>query len=246
MHEASSTAAIVIIGNEILSGKVRDENSLFLCQELRKLGVDVRRILTIPDEMGVIGDTVREASENHTWVFTSGGIGPTHDDITIPAIAQGFNTPTERSEQLAEVIHGYYGEHINEELLRMALIPQGAEVLFDEESRAPQVQFRNVLIFPGVPTYLRHRFLAFRERFRASPIHLQQIFLNCDEGQIAHLLDQTLQAYPDLQLGSYPRTHPDDDYLVKLTLESRQEHYLRDACDFLRQRLPENALLRLT
>ena len=86
MPEQPTTAAIVIIGNEILSGKVKDENSHYLCRELRDLGVEVRSVTTIPDDTETIGNVVRQASGKHTWVFTSGGIGPTHDDLTVPSI----------------------------------------------------------------------------------------------------------------------------------------------------------------
>ena len=90
MPEQVATAAIVIIGNEILSGKVKDENSHYLCHELRDLGVEVRSIVTIPDDTETIGNVVRQASEKYTWVFTSGGIGPTHDDLTVPSMQRVF------------------------------------------------------------------------------------------------------------------------------------------------------------
>lgn len=243
-QELPSTAAIVIIGNEILSGKVQDQNSLYLCRELRQLGVEVQRILTIPDEPETIGQIVRQLSDAYTWVFTSGGIGPTHDDLTVPAIAAGFETPLVRSEQLVSLIQKYYGAELNDAHLRMAMIPEGAEILLDEVHNIPQVQFRNILIFPGIPKYLQRRFQAFRERFRSTPIYLQQIFLDCDEGQIAHLLDQTLAHYPTLQLGSYPRTNQEDDFRVKLTLESRQPEYLQQALSFLLAQIPSQFVLR--
>ena len=145
MPEQVATAAIVIIGNEILSGKVKDENSHYLCRELRDLGVEVRSIVTIPDDTETIGTVVRQASEKYTWVFTSGGIGPTHDDLTVPSIAAGFQTPLVRSEKLAKLISGYYGKEVNEAHLRMAMIPEGSELLFDESKRVSQILFHNIL-----------------------------------------------------------------------------------------------------
>jgi molybdenum cofactor synthesis domain-containing protein len=244
MPEQPSTAAIVIIGNEILSGKVKDENSHYLCCELRDLGVEVRSIVTIPDDIEMIGEVVRQASEQYTWVFTSGGIGPTHDDLTVPSIAAGFQTPLVRSESLAKLISKYYGKEVNEAHLKMAMIPEGSELLFDESNRVTQVLFQNILIFPGIPRLLQRRFQTFRERFRSNPIYLHQIFLNCDEGQIAHLLDQTLTTYPEIQLGSYPRTKDEEKYEVKLTLESREAAYLQIAATYLLERIPSHFILR--
>jgi molybdenum cofactor synthesis domain-containing protein len=244
MPEQPTTAAIVIIGNEILSGKVKDENSHYLCRELRDLGVEVRSVATIPDDIETIGNVVRQASGKHTWVFTSGGIGPTHDDLTVPSIAAGFQTPLVRSEKLAKLISGYYGKEVNKAHLRMAMIPKGSELLFDESKRVSQILFHNILIFPGIPRLLQRRFQTFRERFRSNPIYLHEIFLNCDEGLIAHLLDQILITYPELQLGSYPRTKKEEEHEVKLTLESREAVYLQEATNYLLKHIPPKFILR--
>ena len=244
MPEQPTTAAIVIIGNEILSGKVKDENSHYLCRELRDLGVEVRSVATIPDDIETIGNVVRQASGKHTWVFTSGGIGPTHDDLTVPSIAAGFQTPLVRSEKLAKLISGYYGKEVNKAHLRMAMIPKGSELLFDESKRVSQILFHNILIFPGIPRLLQRRFQTFRERFRSNPIYLHEIFLNCDEGQIVHLLDQILITYPELQLGSYPRTKKEEEHEVKLTLESREAVYLQEATNYLLKHIPPKFILR--
>ena len=104
------TAGIIIIGNEILSGKVTDINSPYLCKELRILGVEVKQIITIPDISEIIGKTVLDFSERYTWVFTSGGIGPTHDDITVASIAQGFGTKLFESPQIIKAIQNYHGK----------------------------------------------------------------------------------------------------------------------------------------
>jgi molybdopterin-biosynthesis enzyme MoeA-like protein len=100
------------------------------------------------------------------------------------------------------------------------------------------------LIFPGIPRLLQRRFQTFRERFRSNPIYLHQIFLSCDEGQIAHLLDQTLVTFPELQLGSYPRTKDEEEHEVKLTLESREVAYLQEAANYLLEQIPPQFILR--
>ena len=123
------TAGILVIGNEILSGKVVDTNSPFLCQELRELGVDVERIVTIPDLVDVIAENVRAMSEAYDFVFTSGGIGPTHDDLTIDGIAAAFGREVEQSDSIVERLRRARGGEPNESELKMAQIPAGASLL---------------------------------------------------------------------------------------------------------------------
>ena len=238
------TAGILIIGNEILSGKVQDSNSSYLCRELRFLGVEVKRIATVPDELEVIGNYLREFSEAFTWVFTTGGVGPTHDDVTIVAVAQGFDVETEESEEMLELISVYYGERMNVAHHRMALIPKGAELLKLPSMRSLQLRFHNIFIFPGVPELVRNRFHVLKEHFRSGEIFLRQIFLNSDEGQIASILDETTAQFSELMLGSYPALWS-KDYSLKLTLESRQEAYLDDAMGFMMERLPEEKIIRV-
>ena len=113
-----------------------------------------------------------------------------------------------------------------------------------EEGRPPQLQFNNIFIFPGIPEFLKIRFSGIKERFRTTPIVMKQIFLKADEGDIAASLDETQEAYPELQLGSYPKISG-SDYNVKLTLECRDDQYLQKACDFLCERLRDENILRI-
>ena len=238
------TAGIIIIGNEILSGKVKDINSPYLCQELRILGVEVRQIMTIPDVPEIIGQTAVDFSKKYTWVFTSGGIGPTHDDITISSIANGFGVGLYESPKIIKIIEGFHGKNMTDAHKRMAMIPEGSKLIETLKGRPPQLQFKNIFIFPGIPEFLKIRFSGIKERFRTTPIVMKQIFLKADEGDIAASLDETQQAYPELQLGSYPKISG-SDYNVKLTLECRDDLYLQEACDFLCERLSDESILRI-
>jgi len=238
------TAGIIIIGNEILSGKVTDINSPYLCKELRILGVDVQKILTIPDIPEIIGREARNFSEQFTWVFTSGGIGPTHDDITVASIAKGFDIELFESPLILKAIRNYHGAKMTKAHHRMAMIPLGSELIEYAEGRSPQLQFRNIFVFPGIPEYLKIRFSHIKERFRTTPIVLKQIFLKADEGEIAASLDLTMQEFPQLMLGSYPKKS-ETDYNVKLTLECRDTEYLEKAFNFLCKHLPEECVLRI-
>ena len=119
----SNTAGIIVIGNEILSGKTRDENSSYLVRELRDLGVDVRKISVIPDELDLISHEVREFSSAYHYVFTTGGVGPTHDDLTMDGIAAAFDRKVRRHPELAATLRNYYDESSIQANLRMAGIP---------------------------------------------------------------------------------------------------------------------------
>src|SRR6059058_4492948 len=122
------TAGIVLIGNEILSGKVVDANAAYLCRELRQLGVDVRRITVIPDEIQLIAATVSEFSRSFDVVFTSGGVGPTHDDVTVEGVARAFGSPVVRHPTLVALLRDFYKDDLNEARLKMAEVPDGAEL----------------------------------------------------------------------------------------------------------------------
>src|SRR5262249_55169456 len=125
----AKTAGIIVIGNEILSGKTIDENSVFLARELRTLGVEVRKISVIPDEQDLIADEVRLFSHAYDYVFTTGGVGPTHDDLTIGGIAQAFERPVRRDFRLEAALREYYPENLVEPNLRMADVPEGARLV---------------------------------------------------------------------------------------------------------------------
>src|SRR5436190_13573168 len=150
------TAGIILVGNEILSGKVVDANAAHLCRELRELGVDVRRISVIPDEVDVIAAEVREFSARHDIVFTSGGVGPTHDDVTIEGVARAMGVPVVRHPVLVGLLERYYGGAVTEASLRMAEVPEGAE-LVGQSLRFPTILMGNVYVLPGVPEIFRQK-----------------------------------------------------------------------------------------
>src|SRR5437867_1295502 len=168
----AKTAGIIVIGNEILSGKTIDENSLFLARELRGLGVDVRKISVIPDELEIIAEEVRLFSRSYDYVFTTGGVGPTHDDLTIVGIARAFGRPVRRNPQLETTLRGYYSESLVEPNLRMADVPEGARLVGGSGTWFPVVAVENVFTFPGVPEILRRKFDRIKEMFREEPFHL--------------------------------------------------------------------------
>ncbi len=238
------TAALLVIGNEILSGKVVDTNSPFLASELRKLGVDLERILTIPDEIDLIAREVRAMSEAYDFVFTSGGIGPTHDDLTMDAIAQAFDRALEPSLSMLERMERHQGEAPNESQRKMAMIPSGAQVIDAGDLWFPVVIVENVHIFPGIPKLLQKKFHSIKDRFRGVPFQLSRIYVTKSESDIADQLNELLVEFPDLMLGSYPKIE-ERDYRVLLTLESRDGDYLMRAQESLLARLTDDAVFKV-
>jgi len=240
----SKSAGIVIIGNEVLSGKTRDTNSYFLCTELRQLGVEVQKISTIPDVIELIGHEVAAFSRRFDFVFTTGGVGPTHDDVTIEGIAHGFGLNVVRHPNIEQRMRQRLGTDVNEARLRMANVPAGAELLATEAPFAPVVKIRNVYIFPGIPRILQERFHTIKERFRDTPYFLKNVYVKYGEGVIATMLNEVLAKFPQLLLGSYPVLDI-PEYKVKVTLESKDPDYLERALQSFLSSLPDDAVHRI-
>ena len=237
------TAGIVVIGNEILSGKVTDTNSPFLARELRKLGVTLHRITTIPDEIDVIAATVRQFSEAFEIVITSGGVGPTHDDVTMAGVALAFGRKVVRHPELDRRLREYLGANANEARMRMADVPDGSELIVDQRLGFPTVKCENVYIMPGIPEILEQKFLGLKDRFEAAPYYLRVVFTRDGEGAIAEHLNATVAEFPDLLLGSYPKLGH-SEYSVKLTLESKDRAYVEAALAHLLSLLPAETVVR--
>ena len=232
-----ASAGIVIIGDEILSGKFVEENAAFLIGELRMLGVDLRRITVIPDDLEDIAATVVDASARFDHVFTSGGVGPTHDDVTIAAIARGFGTSVRRHPDLEAKVRGYWKDQLAEANLRLADIPDGAELVYGKDQVWPVVCYRNVYILPGVPTLFRRKFIDIRDRFRAEPVTAARLYLDLDEGELAPHLDAVVAAHASVRIGSYPR-FSEKDFRVLVTLEGPSFDEVAAAFTALAARLP--------
>ena len=238
------TAGILIIGNEILSGKVQDANSPYLCRELRALGVEVRRISVIPDDVNTIAEESSTFSGAYDIVFTTGGVGPTHDDVTVEGIAKGLGRRVVIHPDLERVVKELYPGKVNSARLRLAKVPEGAELLGQPDLVFPVVLIKNIYIFPGVPEILIQKFNGIKERFRDAPFFLKTVFVTDGEGAIAEHLNTVIREFPELLLGSYPElNHP--DYRVRLTLESKDPAYLDKAFRRLLSLLPASSIAKV-
>ena len=159
-------AAVLVVGNELLSGKVQDANLVVLATMLRELGVSLRRVVMVPDEVETIAAEVRVLSRDHHYVFTSGGVGPTHDDVTIESVARAFGVKVVTSPLMKSMLRAHYGARCTDGHLRMALIPDGAELARTEQVPWPTVVMQNVWLLPGIPEVFRMKLPVVRERLR--------------------------------------------------------------------------------
>ena len=235
------TAGVVIIGDEILSGKFVEENAKFLIGAFQDLGVELRRITIIPDVLEDIAETVPDAARRYDHVFTSGGVGPTHDDLTMAGIARGFGTDVVREPELEARVRGYWGDKLAPANLRLADVPRGAVLVYGHDKLWPVVSYRNVYILPGVPALFRRKFLDISDRFRTTPTSVARVYVMADEGELAPHLDAVVAAYPGVKLGSYPR-FAEKDFRVILTLEGKDAAAVAAAQEALAQRIGEKVV----
>ncbi len=227
------SAGVVIIGNEILTGKFADDNTPWLVARLRQLGCDLFRVAIIPDTLDDIAAEVAEQSRRYDWVFTTGGVGPTHDDITFAGIAKAFALPLHHRPELVAVLKRKLGEACNTAALRMAEIPEGSELWWDGNVTFPLVVTRNVCIFPGVPSLLRLKFDRVAHRFVGAPVHGLRLSTGRQESEIAALLTEAVSRWPAVAIGSYPRLDEVPVHVI-VTIESRDNQALARCEAFLR------------
>lgn len=240
-------AALILIGEELLSGKIDDINGGHTIRTLRQIGVDLREIHMIGDEIDRIGHVVREASDRYDIVFTSGGVGPTHDDLTMRGIASGFGLTIERHEGMLDIIRERLGADTSQLKVweRMAMLPHGCEVVVSEGTRVPIFKLRNVWILPGVPELYRLQFDQIARGLKGVPTHLLTAYVSVGEGELAPILDAIVAQHSGATIGSYPVLHA-DDHRTRITVESKDEPLLIAAFDDLLARLPSEWLVRVS
>jgi molybdenum cofactor synthesis domain-containing protein len=218
------SAAALIIGNEILSGKVPEQNLYVMAKELFALGVELRRVIVCPDEIPIIVRDLRELASSHDIVVTSGGVGPTHDDVTIKAVAQAFDAQIVRAPTYERLLREHYGERLTDMHLRMADIPAGSRLVTTAELNWPTIVMANVYVFPGVPQIFKHKFSIMREDLKGtSPFFSRAVYVALDEPALALLLDRLAATHLDVSIGSYLHWGKDADYRTKLTIDGRAQ-----------------------
>lgn len=239
-------AAALAVGNELLSGKITDLNLSYVIQELRKLGVPLVFAAIVPDDTQAIVDAVRYALPRADVLITTGGVGPTHDDVTVPAIAEALGRKLVREAWLEQAIRSWYGSHANDDVLRMADVPEGAELLRDPDFFLPLLKVDKVHVFPGDPSHFKRQFDFWKRRLAQDPFVLAQVFLDADESEIARDLRE-VEAAHRVAIGSYPKYEAEARRLgfrVLVTIESKDGRAVEAATRDLLGRLRPSAVVR--
>ena len=230
-------AAALVIGSELLSGKIRDENLFALSQTLRALGIRLDRVIICPDDKATITRDVAQLRQHHDIVFTSGGVGPTHDDVTIEGVAEALGVPVTESAGLRTAIERHYAEKTSDVHLLMARTPQGAMLVESESVRWPTIVADNVWILPGVPELFRMKLMVVRERLRGPiPFFTEIVLCRLEETEIKAELDEVVAAHPRCEVGSYPKWF-EPRFKTKLTVDARSASDARQAALHLIQLL---------
>ncbi len=214
-------SALLLIGNELLSGKVQEQNLLPLATMLRAQGLELGRVVTVPDELTVIAAEVRALAAQYEWLFTSGGVGPTHDDVTLAGVAAAFDCRVVRDPDFEATIRAQYGERLKPAHLRMADVPEGSVLVTGNPPSWPLVRKQNVWVMPGVPEAFRMKLALIQAELpKRAGFRTHSVYTNLDEGQLAPLLDTVVAAFPDVEVGSYPKWF-DPTYKTKLTFDGQ-------------------------
>ncbi len=207
------TAAVILIGDELLSGRTQDSNLKTIAEFLAPLGVEVREARVIADIHETIVETVRTLSKTHDYVFTTGGIGPTHDDITADAVAAAFGRTIDVRPDAVAILKPWYearGQEVNEGRMRMARIPAGAELIQNPVSAAPGFRLGNVFVMAGIPSVMRGMLSDVGHRIQGGAVvHSHTVrATGVSEGDIAEPLGALAKARPEVSFGSYPFVRP--------------------------------------
>ncbi len=230
------TAAMLVIGDEILSGRTRDANMYHLAGELSKVGIDLKEVRVVSDDAPAITAAVQSLSRIYDTVFTSGGIGPTHDDITADCVAAAFDTPIDVRSDAAALLQAHYdaqGKEFNDARKRMARIPNGAELIENPVSIAPGFTIRNVHVMAGVPSVFTAMVASVLPTLTGgAPLLSRTQRIDRGEGDIAGPLAQIASDFPDLSIGSYP-FQENGKYGANIVMRGIDPAQLDDAMDAL-------------
>jgi len=200
------TAALLIIGNEILSGRTQDVNVQYIATGLNQAGVRLKEVRVVADDEAAIIGAVNALRSQYRYVFTTGGIGPTHDDITAECIAKAFGVPLLRDPRAVEqLLKQIKPENLNEARLRMANIPEGGELIDNPVSHAPGFHIGNVYVMAGVPRIMQAMFDGVKPTLSGGPrVLAASVIIHAPEGSVASPLAEIQNAAPDTEIGSYP------------------------------------------
>jgi molybdenum cofactor synthesis domain-containing protein len=234
------TAALLVIGDEILSGRTQDLNVAQVARWLNEQGIRLAEVRIVPDDIGRIAETVNALRRNHDYLFTTGGIGPTHDDITVDAMAAAFGVPAIIHSEARNILEDYYRDRpggLTEARLRMARVPEGAELIPNPSSGAPGVKIDNVYILAGVPHIAASMLEALTGKLEGGrPVVSVTVGARAAESDVADLLRETEDSNPGVAIGSYPFFR-DGRYGANFVIRSEDGELARRTGDELAARL---------
>jgi molybdenum cofactor synthesis domain-containing protein len=235
------TAPALVVGDEILSGRTRDVNAHHLAQRLTEHGVDLREIRVVTDDPPAIEAAVAALAGSHDHLFTSGGIGPTHDDVTADCVARAMGVPIGVRADARAVLEAHYaprGIEINEARLRMARVPDGAALIDNPVSGAPGFSLANIHVMAGVPVIFEAMLASVLPRITGgAPLLSESLRVERGEGDVAAVLSALVAERPGIAFGSYPAQGPDERFSVSVVARGTDAEALRDALDDLAGRL---------
>lgn len=239
------SAAILVIGDEILSGRTQDTNSNYIAKEMEMIGINTTQIRVIPDEKNIIIESVNELRAKNDYLFTTGGIGPTHDDITADSIAEAFKVDLEVNNEAYDVLEKYYkkiGSEFNEVRQRMARIPKGATLIENSISAAPGFKIENVFVFAGIPKIMKSMLEdSIKHLNKGKLIHTISIKVDAVEGDIAPVLKSLNDENENIKIGSYPFFNSNNDFGVSVVIKSIDKDFLILAEEKLKNYLSKNS-----
>ncbi len=224
------TAALLVIGDEILSGRTKDKNIGYIAEYLTALGIDLREVRVVGDEEGPIVEALNALRHRYTYVFTTGGIGPTHDDITADCVAKAFGVPIDVDPRALAILHERLratGAEMNEARLRMTRIPKGADLVLNKVSGAPGIWIGNVIVMAGVPTIMQAMLDEVAPKLKTGVRILSQTLrADAREGDIGTQLGEIAKANPEVAIGSYPFFDPQHGPNTNVVLRARDAQKL--------------------
>lgn len=229
------STAVIIIGDEILSGKFSDENGPFLIKRLRALGADLGRLAVIGDDPEHIADEVARAAATYDHVITTGGVGPTHDDRTLEGVARAVGRPLEEHPDLLALLDRF-GMERSSANLRMVTVPEGSQLVDAPGSSFPVVRVDDIWVLPGIPSLMRTKFEDIAHHFAGPQVHVARLYCTQGESEIAAQLEAVEDAFPGVSIGSYPRWG-EQRYRVMITADSRDASELDQAVEQLRSQV---------
>jgi molybdenum cofactor synthesis domain-containing protein len=238
------SVAGLIIGNEVLTAKVVEANGAHLTKRLRERGLPLRMLMTVPDEVDAIVEAIDVCRRRAQWLITSGGVGPTHDDVTVRAVALALGRKVVRLPRMEALVKEHYGESATAEAMRLAEAPQGAELWDIPGHWYPVLTCERVFMLPGVPMLFKAQLEIVLQRLPTAKVELTNLYLNAGESEIASALDMVALAMPDVAIGSYPTFDPADGYRVKITVEHAERAKVSSAVERLEATLPAGSILR--